>query len=96
MVGTARRTGASLSVLVDYWFKKDEISELNEHGKNAVNWILSFIIYAGISGILCLVFVGFLLLPVVLILNIVFPIIAAVKANEGRVWRYPLAIPFLT
>ena len=70
--------------------------ELDEHGKNAVNWLISFILYAAISGALCFVLIGFVLLPVVLILNIVFPIIAAMKANEGRVWKYPLAIPFLT
>jgi len=28
------------------------------------------------------------------ILMLVFPIIGAVKANEGKVWKYPLSIPF--
>jgi uncharacterized Tic20 family protein len=25
----------------------------------------------------------------------VFPLIAAIKANEGKVWRYPLSITFI-
>ena len=49
-----------------------------------------------ISIALCFVIVGFVLLPIVAILGIVFPIIAAVKANEGRAWKYPLAIPFIS
>jgi uncharacterized Tic20 family protein len=27
--------------------------------------------------------------------GVIFPVIAAVKANEGEVWKYPLAITFL-
>jgi uncharacterized protein len=88
--------GGIIAPIVIWQTQKDELPELNEHGKNAVNWIISFIIYATISVALCFVFVGFVLLPLVFALNIVFPIVAAMKANEGRVWKYPLAIPFLT
>lgn len=76
--------------------KKDEWPRIDAHGKNAVDWLISYYIYLAVSGALCFVFVGFLLLPIVVVLGIVFPIIAATKANEGCVWRYPLAIPFLT
>ena len=30
------------------------------------------------------------------VVGIIFPIIAAIKANSGEVWKYPLAISFLT
>ena len=35
-----------------------------------------------------------LIAVLLLILQIVFPIIGAVKANEGTVWKYPLSISF--
>lgn len=76
--------------------KKDEWPRIDAHGKNAVNWLISYYLYLAVSGALCFVFIGFVLLPVVIVLGIVFPIIAATKANEGRTWTYPLAIPFLT
>ncbi len=76
--------------------KKDEWPKIDRHGKNAVNWLISYYLYLAISFALCFVFVGFVLLPVVIVLGIVFPIMAAMKANEGQVWKYPLAIPFLT
>jgi uncharacterized Tic20 family protein len=87
--------GGIIAPIVIWQMKKDELPELDEHGKNAVNWVLSFLTYMGISIVLCFVLIGFVLLPVVLLMNLVFPIIAAIKANEGRVWKYPLAIRFL-
>jgi len=88
--------GGIIAPIVLWQMKKDEWPEIDEHGKNAVNAIISFIIYLAISGVLCLVLIGFAMLLVLAILAVVFPIIAAVKANEGKVWRYPLTIRFLS
>jgi uncharacterized protein len=87
--------GGIIAPIIIWQMKKDELPELDAHGRNAINWIISFIIYAALSILLCFVLIGFALLLVVVILNVVFPIIAAVKANEGRVWKYPLTIRFL-
>lgn len=73
---------------------KDKSPAVDAHGKIVINWVCSLLIYAFVSGLLCLVFIGFLFLIVLLILNIVFPIIGAVKANNGILWKYPLSIPF--
>ena len=83
-----------IAPIVIWQVKKDEMPEIDEHGKNAINWLISFVIYMAISAVLVLVIVGIVLLIVVGILGIVFPIIAGLKANEGKVWKYPLAIPF--
>ena len=53
------------------------------------------IIAALVSAVLVFVVIGIFLLVVVAILAIVFPIIAAVKANEGVNYRYPLTIRFI-
>lgn len=74
--------------------KKNDLPGLDAHGKNAANWILSEIIYLAVSAVLCLILIGFPLFIAVLIMGTVFPIIAAVKGNNGEVWKYPLAIPF--
>jgi len=64
------------------------------HAKAALNWQFSVLIYLVISFVLILILVGFLLIFVVAILNIVFSIIAAVKAGNNELWKYPLSIPF--
>jgi len=68
---------------------------LDAHGKNATNWIISSFIYMVVSFPLMFVLVGFLTASIVWILMIVFPIIAAIKANNGELWEYPLTIKFL-
>lgn len=86
--------GGIIAPIVIWQTKKDEMPAIDEHGKNAVNWIISVIIYALICVPLIFVIVGIPLLIILAILNVVFPIIAAIKANEGQVWKYPMAISF--
>ena len=87
---------AGLIVPILIWqLKKDELPGLDVHGKNAVNWIISAIIYAVISAILCLVGIGVLLLIALGIVGLIFPIIAGIKAIDGEAWKYPMAISFL-
>jgi uncharacterized Tic20 family protein len=48
-----------------------------------------------ISAVLMLVGIGFLLIGVLAIVDIVFTIIAAMKASEGVSYKYPMTIKFL-
>lgn len=75
--------------------RKTDLPGLDPHGKNAVNWIISALIYGVVCAILCSVFIGFFLAPILAVLCIAFPIVAALKANNGEVWKYPGAITFL-
>jgi hypothetical protein len=45
-----------------------------------------------VAGVLCLLLIGFALLAVLHILNVVFVIIAALKTSEGQMYRYPLTL----
>jgi uncharacterized Tic20 family protein len=76
--------------------KKAEMPELDVHGKNVVNWLISYMIYIVVSVVLIVAFVGFFLIPVVIITGAVFAVIGGVKANNGEVWEYPLAIRFIS
>ncbi len=42
-----------------------------------------------VAGILSFLCIGFILLPVIGIVDIVFTIIATIKANDGIRYRYP-------
>ncbi len=52
-------------------------------------------IYAVVSAVLTLILIGIVLLIAVGILNIVCIILAAVKAQNGEHYRYPLSIRFI-
>jgi uncharacterized Tic20 family protein len=75
--------------------QKDKMPALDAHGKMVVNWMISSTIYIIASIILMFVLIGFLTILAVGIMGIVFPIIGAVKANNGDFWEYPLTIKFL-
>ena len=70
--------------------------DVKEHAKRALNWQISLAIYGIISFILILVFIGIFFLIVIFILDLIFSIVAAVKANDGELWDYPLAIKFIS
>ncbi len=71
-----------------------EEKEAKKHSKLALNWQFSLLIYSFVSVILMIIIVGIIFLFVLGILNIVFCVIATVKASEGKYWKYPLSIPF--
>ncbi|TMN32834.1 DUF4870 domain-containing protein [Pseudoalteromonas sp. S2755] len=88
--------GLGLVLPVVMWAtNKDKSEIIDQHGKAAINWLISLIIYSIICGILVFVAVGILGFVVLAILNAIFAIIAAIKANNGEVWVYPLSFNFL-
>ena len=89
--------GAVIGPLIVWMIKKEESPFVDQHGKEAVNFQISMLIYGAVGSILCLITcVGAFLIPLVggaiAILDLVFLIIAAIKANDGHYYRYPLTI----
>lgn len=87
--------GGILGPLIVWQVKKDEHSFVDEHGKEAFNFQTSMLIYAVVSAVLCSACIGFVLLPAVMVVDIVFAILAAVRAGNGQTYRYPLTIRFV-
>lgn len=88
-------SGLGIIVPIAMWvIGKDESDFVRRQGNRMMNWFLSSLIYMVVFGLLCLVVIGIPLLMLLAILEIVFPIIAALKANNGEFWSYPMAIRF--
>jgi len=87
--------GSVIAPLIIWQIKKDEFEFVDEHGKEALNFQISILIYALVAGLLCFVCVGFVLLPAVYIFDLIFLLIAAVKSNNGEHYRYPICIRFI-
>lgn len=84
--------GHLIGPLVMWLVKKDESAFVDANGKESLNFQITLTIAWVVSGILCLVLIGLLLLPVVFVGGIVLTIIASIKANEGKVYRYPVCL----
>jgi uncharacterized Tic20 family protein len=84
--------GNILGPLVVWLVKKDEFSFVDDQGKEALNFQISITIYSVVSGVLILALIGIPLLIAVIIFSVVMTVIAAIKANGGEYYRYPLTI----
>ena len=65
------------------------------HAVESLNFNLSWLLYALVSGILVIVGIGLLLLIALGIAYVVLVVIASVRANNGEFFRYPLTIRFI-
>ncbi len=80
-----------LGPLIVWLIFKDKSSYVDYHGKEALNFqILMTVIFVGclFAGIITCG-VGFVILPVVWIADVVLVIIAGIAANNGEMYRYP-------
>ena len=87
--------GNIVGPLIIWLIKKDEYAFVDDQGKEALNFQISVTIYSFVSIILLFVIVGILLLPAVIVFGVVMTIIAAIKANGGEYFRYPLTMRFV-
>lgn len=87
--------GNVIGPLVLWLVKRKEDPFVEVCGKESVNFQLSMTLYMVISFLLMFVFIGFFTLIAVMVLNIVYTIIAAIKASEGISYRYPATIRFI-
>lgn len=79
-----------------FWIaQKETIIGMDEHGKDALNFQLSMIIYVLLAIMLSFFCIGFILIPAIVIIGTVFPIISAVNANKDLKASYPLSIRFI-
>lgn len=89
-----------IAPLIVWQMKKDEHPFIDEHGKEALNFQISMPLYAMIGTAACFITcIGVVLIPFVVgavyLVNLIFLIIAAIKANNGEHYRYPLSIRFI-
>ena len=81
--------------IVLWQMNKDKMPAIDAHGKMVANFMISMTIYLFASILLMFLLIGFLLLPIVGLIGIIFPIIGGMKANNGEFWEYPLTIKFI-
>ncbi len=87
--------GNIVAPLIVWQVKKEDYPFVDEQGKEAVNFQISMSLYGLITIPLFLICVGPFLLAAIGVVDLVFLLIAAVKANNGQHYSYPLTIRFI-
>ncbi len=97
--------GNIIAPIVLWTAKKSESSYINNHGKAAVNFQLSLIVYSFLLALLIipiaiftlglgLVAIAIGIIPAI-ILKFILIITASIKANNGEQYHYPFTIEFI-
>ncbi|MDV3437155.1 DUF4870 domain-containing protein [Stenotrophomonas sp. C2852] len=83
-----------IGALIIWLINKDDAGKafVTDQAKEALNFQITVTIAMVISIILMIVIIGGILAPIVGVINLVFCIIAAVKANNGEAYRYPFTL----
>ncbi|MDB4252645.1 DUF4870 domain-containing protein [Flavobacteriaceae bacterium] len=89
--------GGFIVPLIIWLVKKDEVFDMDRHGKAILNFRISMFLYL----LICIPFVllfglGLLGFIVIGLFYIIFPIINAVRASNNQQPNYPLSIKFLS
>lgn len=83
---------AFLGPLLVMLVKGNQSPYVRAQAVESLNFQLSILIYGIVAFVLAFVLIGFLLLPIVGLLWLVFTILGSVKAANGELYRYPLTI----
>ncbi len=81
-----------IPALIVWILKKDDSAYLADQAKEALNFQITVLIASFIASVLIWLLIGFILLPMIWILNVVFCIIAAIASSKGETYRYPLCL----
>ncbi len=90
--GTVFPFGNLLGPLAVWLAKRDESDFVGAHALEALNFQITMTLAGIASAILCIVLIGFILLPIIAIAWVVLTIMASIKANEGKEYRYPFTL----
>ena len=82
--------GNVIGPLIVWQLKRDTAVFVDDQGKEALNFQITFSLAMMICGVLAWVIIGFPLMMLVSVVALVLTIIAGVKANAGEPYRYPL------
>ncbi|MGF6592491.1 DUF4870 domain-containing protein [Pseudomonas sp. 2835] len=90
LLGLVFPFGSLLGPLVMWIWKKDVDPFVDAQGKEALNFQITVFIAGVICGLLMFILIGIVLFGMLMIAVLILTIIAGVKANEGKPYRYPL------
>ena len=83
-----------IAPLIIFLVKKDS-PYVMAHARESLNFQITMAIAYFVSWLLVFILIGFVLVPLLIIANLVFIIIATIKASENKLYKYPLSIRFV-
>ncbi|MEH6407645.1 MAG: DUF4870 domain-containing protein [Leeuwenhoekiella sp.] len=88
--------GGLIVPLIIWITQKEKVYGMDEHGKAIINFQISLLIYSLVCiPLLLLCGLGLVGLVIIGLATIIFPIINAIKVNNGETFHYPFSISII-
>jgi hypothetical protein len=84
--------GNVLGPLIVWIARSDQSAFVAAHAREALNFNITVTLGALVCVLLMLVFIGFLLGSALFIAWLVLTLVAAIRASEGAIYRYPFSL----
>lgn len=81
-----------IPALIVFLLKKDDSEYIRVQAREALNFQITLLLAQFVAYVLVFILVGFLLLGLIWLFNIVICIIAAISSSKGEDYRYPLTL----
>lgn len=81
-----------IPALIVFLLKKDDSEFIRVQAREALNFQITLLLAQFVAYVLVFILVGFLLLGLIWLFNIVICIIAAISSSKGEHYRYPLTL----
>lgn len=85
-----------LPAVIGYIVLKDRGPFVRAHTATALNFQITMVIAYAVGTVTSLLLIGIFIIIAAAIVTIVFSILAAVAANQGQYYTYPLSIKFVS
>ncbi len=72
--------------------KKKQSSFIDEHGKIVANYMINLLLYVTMFAFGLYKLAGFLGCFILFLIAMIYPIMGARMAKQGKVWEYPLVV----
>lgn len=82
--------GNVLGPLVIWQWKKEDSPFIDQQGREALNFQITYSLCMMVCSLLTWILIGFPLMLLLSLVAMVLVVIAGIRANEGRSYRYPL------
>lgn len=87
--------GNILGPLVVWLIKKETYPFVDEQGKESLNFQISVTIYGFAALLLSIILIGIPILIALFFFNFILVVVAAIKANDGFHYKYPLSLQLI-
>ena len=91
---------AVVAPLILWLIRKDQSAYIDDHGREMVNFLISFVVLHLLLGLACLTIIGIPVavvgIPTIWIVGVISTIRGAIASGRSEYFRYPMTFRFLT